>query len=99
MINIVVRCFDLIKKGEVKFLINGIAKRLLSKNIAFGLKRDLNLVFQNPDALIDISIRPFRNTDKDHFTADLQNDGLIEKKSRIVTWQPIPKTDLVLEYG
>ena len=49
MINIVVRCFDLIKKGDVKFLINGIAKRLLSKNIAFGLKRDLNLVFQNPD--------------------------------------------------
>ena len=80
MINIVVRFFDLIKKGEFKFLINGIAKRLLSKNIAFGLKRDLNLLFQNPDALIDISIRPFRNTDKDHFTADLQNDSLIEKK-------------------
>jgi GNAT superfamily N-acetyltransferase len=79
MINIVVRSFDLIKKGKVKFLINGIAKRLFSKNIAFGLKRDLNLLFQNPDALIDISIRPFRNTDKDHFTADLRNDGLIEK--------------------
>ncbi|WP_296314869.1 GNAT family N-acetyltransferase [Winogradskyella sp. UBA3174] len=80
MKNIVLRLFDLIKKGELKFLINGILKRIISKNESFGLKRDLNVVFQNPDALIDITIRPFRDGDQDYFTMDLQNDGLVEKK-------------------
>lgn len=80
MKNIVVRIFDLIKKGEIKFIIDGIAKRIISKNEVFGLRRDLNLGFQNPDALIDIVIRPFRDEDQDSFAMDLQNDGLVEKK-------------------
>ena len=79
MKNIVVRLVDLIKKGEIKFVIKGIVKRISSKNEAFALRRDLNLVFKNPDSLIDISVRPFRAEDKAHFTMDLQNDGLIEK--------------------
>jgi hypothetical protein len=80
MKNIVVRFFDLIKKGEIKFIISGISKRIISKNEAFGLRRDLNLEFKNPDALIDITIRPYRPEDQEFFRMDLQNDGLIEKK-------------------
>ncbi len=79
MKSIVLRFIDLIKKGEIKFLIDGISKRIISKNESFGLKRDLNLAFQNPDALIDITIRPFRPEDQKYFTKDLQNDGLIKK--------------------
>ncbi len=80
MKNIVIRIFDLIKKGELKFVINGIAKRIISKNEVFGLRRDLNLVFQNPDPLIEIAIRAFRDEDQKYFKEDLQNDGLIEKE-------------------
>ena len=80
MKNKVVQFIDLIKKGEIKFIINGIVKRIISKNESFGLRRDLNLVFNNPNALIDITIRPFRDEDQDYFTMDLQNDGLIERK-------------------
>ena len=80
MKNIVIRIFDLIKKGELKFVINGIAKRIISKNEVFGLRRDLNLAIQNPDSLIDITIRPFRDEDQDSFTMDLQNGGLFEKE-------------------
>ena len=80
MKSIVLRIFDLIKKGELKFMLAGISKRIISKNESFGLKRDLTIPYQNPDALIDISIRLFRAEDKDHFTKDLQNEGLIEKE-------------------
>lgn len=80
MKNIVVRIFELVKKGEIKFIFDGIAKRIISKNEVFGLKRDLNLVFENPDALIDITLRPFRDEDQAYFSLDLQNEGLVEKE-------------------
>lgn len=79
MKKIVLRFYFLIRKGEIKFLINGVLKRMLSKTKSFGLKRDLNIVFSVPDAQIDISIRPYKEADKNYFAADLQNDGLIEK--------------------
>jgi hypothetical protein len=79
MKNTVLRIFDLIKKGELKFMIKGISKRIWSKTEAFGLKRDLSTAFDTPKAKIDLLIRPFKPEDDTHFTADLQNDGLIEK--------------------
>ncbi|WP_179005900.1 N-acetyltransferase [Winogradskyella forsetii] len=80
MKNVVIRIVDLIKKRELKFMFNGISKRVYSKNKAFGLKRDLNLPFQNPNAKLDLLIRPFKSEDSAYFTMDLQNDGLIEKE-------------------
>ena len=79
MKNTVLRIFDLIKKGELKFMIKGISKRIFSKTEAFGLKRDLTIEFTVPKSKIDLLIRPYTHIDKDHFSADLQNDGLIEK--------------------
>ncbi|MFC0605150.1 GNAT family N-acetyltransferase [Winogradskyella pulchriflava] len=79
MKKIVLRLLDLIKKGELRFLIKGISKRVFSKTEAFGLKRDLTEEFSTPNASIAISIRPYKPSDKTHFVADLQNDGLIEK--------------------
>jgi len=75
----ILRIFDLIKEGELKFLINGISKRILSKNQAFGLKRNLDIEFQIPNAKIDIDIRHFKHGDNQFFSEDLQNHGLIEK--------------------
>ena len=79
MKSIVLRLFDLIRRGELKFMINGISKRILSKTIAFGLKRDLNIPFPIPDAQMDITIRLFKEEDRGYFSADLHNHGLIEK--------------------
>jgi len=78
MTKTVFRIFDLIKKGELKFMINGILKRILSTNKAFGLKRDLNITFQNPEAQMIINVRPFVAKDNEHFVMDLQNDGLVD---------------------
>ena len=71
--------FDLLKKGDFKFIWEGITKRIWSKSEAFGLRRDLNLDFKNPDALIEISIREFRKDDDDHFESDRTNKGLVER--------------------
>ncbi|WP_299123593.1 hypothetical protein [uncultured Winogradskyella sp.] len=79
MKNTILRIFELIKKGEITFVIKGISKRVFSTTEAFGLKRDLNIEFKNPDAQIDLDIRLFRQEDDRYFTQDLQNDGLIEK--------------------
>jgi GNAT superfamily N-acetyltransferase len=79
MKNIVLRIFDLIKKGELKFMIKGIVKRIYSTHQSFGLKRDIEVEVKQVDALINIDIRLFKAEDNAHFTADLQNDGLIEK--------------------
>jgi len=76
----VFRLFNLIKKGELGFLIKGISKRIYSKTQAFGLKRDLEIPFEVPDAKIDIAIRPFKLSDSSYFAEDLQNHGLEEKK-------------------
>jgi hypothetical protein len=79
MKNTILRILDLIKKGEINFVIKGVLKRMQSKTEVFGLKRDLSVEFKNPDALIDISIRPLKAKDYSHFAKDLQNAGLIEK--------------------
>ena len=50
MKNTILRIFDLIKKGELTFMIKGISKRVLSTTQAFGLKRDLHVSFPKPEA-------------------------------------------------
>jgi GNAT superfamily N-acetyltransferase len=79
MKNTILRIFDLIKKGELKFVFNGIAKRIYSKMEAFGLKRDLSIPFTAPEAKIKFNIRSFRADDTSHFSMDLQNTGLVAK--------------------
>ena len=79
MKNIVLRIFNLIKKGEISFMIKGISKRIFSKTVALGLKRDLNIPFEGPNAKIDINIRLYKENDSGYFEKDLQNHGLIEK--------------------
>lgn len=74
------RLVQLILKGELKFMVKGISKRVMSKTLAFGLKRDLLVEFTVPKADIDLLIRPYNYKDKDHFKTDLQNDGLLEKE-------------------
>ncbi len=71
---------QLLKDGEYKFILSGIAKRISSKNIAFGLRRDLEIDFQNPDALINLLIRELKDDDDEFFTMDNQNHGLSSGK-------------------
>ena len=80
MKNTLLRLINLIKKGEISFMIKGISKRVFSKTEAFGLKRDMHVAFDVPKAKIDLTLRSFKIEDDAHFTADLQNDGLIEKE-------------------
>lgn len=79
MKNIMLRIFNLIKKGEISFMVKGVSKRVFSTTEAFGLKRDLNMPFDAPDAQINIDIRLYKENDRAYFIKDLQNDGLIEK--------------------
>ncbi|MBV7267924.1 GNAT family N-acetyltransferase [Winogradskyella luteola] len=60
-------------------MIKGIFKRVLSKTEAFGLKRDLTVKFEVPNAQIELLTRPCKASDEIHFTADLQNYGLVQE--------------------
>ena len=68
----------LLKKGELKFILKGIGKRFRSEVLAFGLKRDLTVDFENPNALIELKIRPFNTSDNDYFRDENSNLGLVE---------------------
>lgn len=70
---------DLLKNGEYLFVWNGIKKRIKSKNLAIGLKRDLSFEWEPPRSLIDLSIRRYQSDDSDYFILDNSNHGLIEK--------------------
>ncbi|NNE32915.1 MAG: hypothetical protein HKN40_11155 [Winogradskyella sp.] len=73
------RIINLIKKGEFKFIVKGVSKRVFSETKTFGLKRDLRMHFNAIDPKINIRIRLYRDEDKAYFIKDLQNHGLIEK--------------------
>lgn len=68
----------LLKKGELKFILKGIGKRFHSEVLAFGLKRDLTVDFENPNALIELKIRPFNTSDNDYFRDENSNLGLVD---------------------
>ncbi|GGD41105.1 GNAT family N-acetyltransferase [Muriicola marianensis] len=65
------------REGNFSFILQGIKKRLYSKNEAYGLKRDLSVPFKNPEALIPISIRRAKKEDDAYFNADNYNHGII----------------------
>lgn len=69
----------LLRKGELKFILKGISKRLYSKVYAFGLKRDLSVDFENPNALINLRIRLFSTTDNNYFHEENANLGLVDE--------------------
>ena len=69
----------LLKKGELKFLLKGISKRINSEVNAFGFKRDLNENFKNPSALIELKIRLSNNIDNKYFKDENSNLGLEEE--------------------
>jgi GNAT superfamily N-acetyltransferase len=71
---------SLLIQGNLSFIVAGIRKRIFSKNEVYGLKRDLNVVFTNPDALVPLLIRPFEIADDQYFTSDTYNHGIIEAK-------------------
>lgn len=55
--------FQLIQKGYFRIFFKELKHRIYSKNLAFGLKRDLNEEFKTPSAKIDIKIRPLKPED------------------------------------
>ncbi|MEM9075499.1 MAG: N-acetyltransferase [Bacteroidota bacterium] len=69
-----------LKKGNFIFIFNGIKKRVLSKNEAYGLRRDLTQPFENPKALIQIHIRPVEKGDNTFFSSDNFNIGILSAK-------------------
>ena len=76
------RIILLIRKGEFKFVIHGIVKRLSSEIISIGLKKDLFDDFQHPNALIDLKIRLAKASDHLYFSEENTNFGLVEKDIR-----------------
>lgn len=68
-----------LKKGKLKFILNGIRKRIYSEIICLGVKRDLNNNFQSPDSKIKIKTRLFKKSDGIYFAHDNHNYGLIEE--------------------
>ncbi len=70
---------DLVKKGEIKFLVSGIKKRMFSTNLSYGLKRDLNLEIPTPPSLLKLEFRLYRPADAPFFELDNSNHGLVEK--------------------
>jgi GNAT superfamily N-acetyltransferase len=70
----------LLIQGNLSFIVAGIRKRIKSQNRAYGLKRDLNVEFVNPDALLPLLIRPFKIADDQYFTSDTYNYGIVEAK-------------------
>ena len=68
----------LLRQGKVSFVLAGIRKRLWSENQSYGLKRDLDIPFEAPAALISLEIRPFRSEDIPYFVSDSYNQGIIE---------------------
>lgn len=72
------KTISLLNQGKLSFILAGVRKRILSQNKAYGLKRDLTVAFKNPDALLPLSIRPFKKEDDQYFTSDNYNQGIIE---------------------
>lgn len=66
-------------KGEFKFILNGISKRINSEIIAIGFKRDLNNNFQAPKSKIKIKTRLSQKSDDPYFINDNHNYGLVQK--------------------
>ena len=80
MKNGIVKFFRHLSQGNFSFIFQGIRKRIYSRNIAFGLKRDLSIPFNNPDALIPITVRPMIEGDNPYFNTDNYNHGIIEAR-------------------
>lgn len=66
-----------LSNGNLTFIVNGVKKRVLSKNQSYGLKRDLTIPFKKPDALISLHIRPMQKGDETYFGSDNYNHGII----------------------
>jgi hypothetical protein len=73
-----VSIFKLLIKGDFKFIFNGISKRLFSEVNSYGLKRDMNVEFQQPKALTAINVRLSKKEDEVFFNMDNYNIGLTE---------------------
>lgn len=71
---------DLVKKGEFKFLWSGITRRIYSQNLAYGLKRDLNVEIPTPPTLLKLEFRHYQESDAPYFELDNINHGLVEKQ-------------------
>jgi hypothetical protein len=59
-----------IKLGEFGKLFKNVKRRLYSVENSFGLKRDLNIPFENPDAKIELSVRLFQDQDVPYFNKE-----------------------------
>ena len=78
LINKIAYLFRLLRQGELKFLWSGITKRIYSENLAYGLKRDLNVEIPTPPSLLKLSFREYRPEDAPYFELDNSNLGIID---------------------
>lgn len=67
--------FQLIKSGHVPVFFQELMKRVYSESISVGLRRSLEDTFPNPDARIEITVRPIQEGDFDF----LMENGKLEK--------------------
>lgn len=71
--------FQLIRNGHYLVFFNELKKRIYSRSVSFGLKRDLNSDFKAPSAKIDIQIRPLKEDDVEKLL-DTTNDPSINPR-------------------
>ena len=71
--------FKLLKKGKGNVIWNGIRVRLCSSKNTLGLVRDLDIVFENPNAKIDFTIRLFNENDINTLKESYRHERLVNE--------------------
>ncbi len=73
------RYYMIFTTGDHRFILKGILKRLNSTVWSFELKRDLEILFTNPDSTIPLNIRLFNEKDDVYFKDANANCGLVQE--------------------
>ncbi len=84
---------NLIKKGEFKSVLKGIAYKIYSEKVSFVLKRDSNLDHKITRSFVKFTFRLYKESDAEFFIEDQENIALIKQLPKCyvaVTEENIP---------
>lgn len=75
---------ELLRKGKIKSLFKGFTNKISSEKTSFVLKRDSNLEHKTPRAFVKLSLRNYKQKDKNYFTKDEENISLIKQLPKCI---------------
>ena len=91
LIDLIKKTVFLIRNGHLKGVVRRIRSRVYSDRLAFGLRRDLTIPLETPDAKIPLTIRPLVESDisilLDIHTPSITSEGVEERLMRILLLQ------------